>query len=92
MPRIALTQHLYQFFPELKDTDIEVEGDTVAAVIAAMEARVPGFAFYICDERDRLRQHVNVFVGNERVKDRVTLTDPVAPSATVHIIQALSGG
>ena len=92
MPRVALTQHLYQFFPDLKNEDIQVEGSTVAEVIAAMEARVPGFAFYVCDERDRLRQHVNIFVGTERVKDRVTLTDPVPDSTTVHIIQALSGG
>lgn len=92
MPRVALTRHLYQFFPELEGQDLEVEGTTVAAVVDALETAHPGFAFYVCDERGRLRQHVNVFVGNERVRDRNTLTDAVPAGATVHILQALSGG
>jgi hypothetical protein len=35
---------------------------------------------------------VNVFVGEERIRDRVTLTDPVGPSSRVFVFQALSGG
>lgn len=92
MVRVELTRHLYQFFPQLEGEAIELEATSVAEVIAAMEARAPGFAFYVCDERGRLRQHVNVFVESERVKDRTTLTDPVPPGARVHILQALSGG
>ncbi|MEL6431447.1 MAG: MoaD/ThiS family protein [Planctomycetota bacterium] len=92
MPRVELTRHLYQFFPDLEGEQIEVAGATVAEVLAALEERAPGIGFYVCDERGRIRQHVNVFVGTERVQDRTTLTDPVPPGAAVHIIQALSGG
>lgn len=92
VPRVELTPHLFQFFPDLEGAELEVEGADVREVLRAMEARAPGFAFYVCDERGRLRQHVNVFVAGERVTDRTTLTDPVPPGATVHIIQALSGG
>lgn len=92
MPRVELTSHLYQFFPDLEGRTIDVQGRSVAEVVAAMEALAPGFAFYVCDERQRLRQHVNIFVGTERVRDRVTLTDAVPEGATVHVIQALSGG
>lgn len=92
MPRVDVTNHLYQFFPDLKGQEIHVEGSTVREVVDAMEARAPGFGFYICDEIGRVRQHVNIFIGNERIKDRATLTDPVAPDARVFIIQALSGG
>ena len=52
----------------------------------------PGFAFYVCDERGRLRQHVNIFVEEERVVDRRALSDPVEPESRVFILQALSGG
>ncbi|MEM8711405.1 MAG: MoaD/ThiS family protein [Planctomycetota bacterium] len=92
MPRVELTSHLYQFFPDLEGSEIDVEGATVREVLDALERRIPGFAFYVCDERGRLRQHVNVFVGKERIRDRATLTDPVAPGERVFIIQALSGG
>jgi hypothetical protein len=39
-----------------------------------------------------LRQHVNVFVGPERIKDRGTLQDALQPDSRVLILQALSGG
>lgn len=92
MVQVELTRHLYQFFPALEGRALAVDATTIAEVVAALEALAPGFAFYVCDERGRLRQHVNIFVGNERVTDRVTLRDPVEPSARVSIIQALSGG
>lgn len=92
MPTVELTRHLYQFFPALEGKTLTVPGATVAEVVQAMERLAPGFAFYVCDERGRMRQHVNIFVGDERVADRYGLSDPVAPNARVLILQALSGG
>jgi hypothetical protein len=92
MPTVELTPHLYQFFPAFEGRALEVPGTTVAEVMRGMEALAPGFAFYVCDERGRLRQHVNIFIGEERVTDRATLTDPVGPESRIFIIQALSGG
>jgi molybdopterin synthase sulfur carrier subunit len=92
MPTVELTSHLHQFFPGLEGRTLEVEASTVAEVVEAMEAEAPGFAFYVCDERGRLRQHVNIFVDGERVRDRATLGDRVEPGSRVLILQALSGG
>lgn len=92
MAQVELTAHLHQFFPKLAGRALAVDGATVAEVVRRLDALAPGFAFYVCDERGRLRQHVNIFVGEERVNDRATLTDPVAPHARVLILQALSGG
>jgi len=92
MPTVELTGHLYTFFPALEGRKLEVPGATVAEVVRGMEELAPGFAFYVCDELGRLRQHVNIFVGNERLSDRATLTDPVEPDSRVLILQALSGG
>lgn len=92
MAKVELTRHLYRFFPDLEGKEIAVEASTVAEVIAAMEAMAPGFAFYICDERGRLRRHVNIFVEEERISDRARLTDPVGPETRVFILQSLSGG
>ena len=87
--RVELTQHLFQFFPELKGRELVVEASTVADVMQAMEKIAPGFAFYVCDERGRLRQHVNVFIGEEMIVDRRRLSDRVTPDARVLIMQAL---
>jgi hypothetical protein len=92
VPTVELTNHLHQFFPALRGKALRVEARTVAEVVRALEAMAPGFAFYVCDETGRLRQHVNIFVGDERIKDRGTLGDALAPDARVSILQALSGG
>lgn len=87
-----MTSHLYQFFPSLRGRALSVEATTVAEVVQAVEALAPGFAFYVCDEAGRLRQHVIIYVGDERIADRGTLRDPVGPASRVLIVQALSGG
>jgi predicted phage tail protein len=92
MAKVTLTRHLYQFFPDLEGRELEVEAETVAEVVRGVDALAPGLALYVCDERGRLRPHVNVFIGEERVADRARLSDPVHTDSRVHIIQALSGG
>lgn len=92
MAKVELTRHLHAYFPRLASGEIIVEGSTVAEVVQALERLAPGFAFYVCDERGRLRTHVNIFVEQERVADRHKLSDRVEPGSRVYIMQALSGG
>ena len=92
MAKVQLTRHLYAFFPQLEGKELVVQGSTVADVVQGLEALAPGFAFYVCDERGRLRTHVNIFVGEDRVADRARLSDRVETDSRVFIMQALSGG
>ena len=92
MATVELTRHLYTYFPALDGVSLSVSATTVAEVVRAMEEMAPGFAFYVCDERGRLRQHVNVFVDEQMVGDRGRLSDAVQPDSRVLIMQALSGG
>ncbi len=92
MAKVELTRHLYRFFPQFEGVDLVVDATTVADVVRELDRRAPGFAFYVCDERGRLRTHVNVFIGDERIEDRARLSDPVGPDSRVFILQALSGG
>lgn len=90
MPHVAFTRHLQRFFPDLAEG--EVPGTTVRELVDHLDARHPGLGFYICDETGRLRRHVNIFVGDEPIGDRVALGDPLQPDSRVYILQALSGG
>lgn len=92
MAKVELTRHLFTFFPQLADRELVIEASTVADVIQALETLAPGICFYLCDERGRLRTHVNIFIGNERIADRQRLGDRIAPDARVFIAQGLSGG
>jgi hypothetical protein len=90
MPFVTFTRHLQRFFPAL--TEGEVPGATVREVVDELERRHPGFASYVVDETGRLRRHVNVFVGEEPIRDRERLGDAVRPDDKIWIMQALSGG
>ena len=90
--QVQLTRHLFAYFPQLDGQLLEVEANDVAGVLRALEARAPGIGFYLCDERGRLRPHVNVFIGKTLIRDRRHLSDPVTTGDKVSILQALSGG
>jgi hypothetical protein len=90
MPIVAFTRHLQRFFPSLDEC--EIPGETVRAIVNELERRYPGLASYLVDEAGHLRRHVNIFIGEEPIGDRRGLTDRVAPTDRVSILQALSGG
>lgn len=92
MPKVEIARQLLRFFPDLEGRPISVQAGTAAEVVRALDGLAPGIAGYVVDERGALRQHVNLFIAGEMVVDRERLSDPVAPDATVHVFQALSGG
>jgi molybdopterin synthase sulfur carrier subunit len=93
MATVQLTTHLHTFFPALAGKQLRFENaTTVAEVVRALDEMAPGIAFYICDERGRLRRHVNIFVDQEMIADRGRLSDRVKADSHVMIMQALSGG
>ncbi len=90
MPFVRFTPHLQRFFPTLAEG--EVPGATVRELVEELDRRHPGLASYVVDETGRLRRHVNVFVGDEPIRDRQRLGDALSPEDRVFILQALSGG
>ncbi|MEM6628922.1 MAG: MoaD/ThiS family protein [Bacteroidota bacterium] len=90
MAKVTFTSALKRFFPGLKS--IEVTGSTVSEVVQTLEKEYPGLTDYILDEGGSLRQHVNIFVGEELIQDKETLQDQVSPNDEIYILQALSGG
>lgn len=93
MATVELTRHLYTFFPQLEGKQLRFEdATTVAEVVRALDELQPGLGFYICDERGRLRRHVNIFVNEELIADRGRLSDRVDANTRIMIMQALSGG
>ena len=92
MPTVEMTQHLYRFFPQLKDRTISVPPGSVAEVLNAINEIAPGFKDYVLDEHGALRRHVILSINDSVVIDRKTLSDRVHDEGTVYIFQALSGG
>lgn len=71
---------------------VQVEGVTVADVIASLDAAHPGFGDRLLDEAGALRKFVNVFVADDDVRYLDGLNTAVPAGATVSIIPAVAGG
>jgi molybdopterin synthase sulfur carrier subunit len=67
---------------------VAVAGATVAEVVDALDAEVPGLADRVLTAGPAIREHINVYVDGERA----ALGTAVGPASTVHIIPAVSGG
>lgn len=89
MPLVRFTPNLAR---HCAVADAQVDGATVAAALAAAFAGRELARGYVLDEQGGLRKHMSAFVDGEQVRDRRTLSDAVAPSSTIDLIQALSGG
>lgn len=68
------------------------EPATVADLLDVVAAAHPALERRIRDERGVLRTHVNIFVGDENVKDLEGACTSLAPGADVSVIAAISGG
>jgi molybdopterin converting factor small subunit len=70
------------------ETEVEAS-PTVGAVVDQLDRRYPGLKFRIVDEQDRIRQHLAIFRNKDQVPD---LRAPLAPTDSLRIIGAISGG
>ncbi len=90
MAQVKFTPNLKRFFPDLREC--EIDAATVAGVVAAVDRRWRGLGDYIIDEQGALRKHVNIFIGDELLRDKQALSDRVSADTRIFIVQALSGG
>jgi sulfur-carrier protein len=87
MATVLLPRSLLALFPGVERRH-DVPAATVDAVIAALDATVPGMRDRLVEAGPRLRPHINVFVDG-RPADLMTAVDE---RSTVHVIPAVSGG
>jgi len=85
--KVHLSSHVRSYTDG--QAEVTAEGGNLAELMLDLEARYPGIRFRVIDEQDRIRPHMNFFVGQELTRD---LRHPIGPGETVHILGALSGG
>jgi molybdopterin synthase sulfur carrier subunit len=89
MARMFFTQHLRRLVPE---EPVIADGATLRAVLDDLFRQIPPLRSYVLDDQGRLRQHVCVFVGDERIDFHGSLDGAVGPETEIYVMQALSGG
>ena len=70
----------------------EVGGTTVREVFDAYFSTNEQARGYVLDDRGHLRKHMAAFIDGQQIDDRESLSDKVAETAVVDIVQSLSGG
>ena len=74
------------------ESEISVEGDTVATVLDSLENSHPGFKERILDDAGELRRFVNLFVSDDDVRFLDGLSTAVPAGETLSIVPAVAGG
>lgn len=73
--------------------EVDVEGAaTVATVLDALAAAHPALERRVRDELGRTRPHVNLFVGDDNVRDRDGVATPITDGEELFVLPAVSGG
>jgi len=90
MPKVFFTRALKRFFPNLEP--VEVSATQIPQILNEVEQKHPGIKSYLLENNGALREHVNIFVKDELIKDTTTLSDQVSADDEIYIMQALSGG
>jgi molybdopterin synthase sulfur carrier subunit len=71
--------------------EVSANGETLAAVIADLEANHPGIKDRLLDEKG-VRRFVNIFVGDEDVRFLDGLATAIKDGDKISIVPAIAGG
>lgn len=72
--------------------EIAASPATVRDALLVLWKLYPGVRDRIASEEGLIREHVNVFVGNEDIRYTGGLATPVPEGAVISILPAISGG
>jgi sulfur-carrier protein len=87
MARVQLPPTLTPLFDGLPRR-VEIDAATVAEALAELEQRWPGLRDRLCEPGPALREHIHVYVDQERAQ----LDTKLEPRSRVHVVAAISGG
>jgi molybdopterin converting factor small subunit len=71
---------------------IEESPVTLAEALSTLWKLFPGLRDRIVTEQGQVREHVNIFIGDEDVRYTGGLTSRVSAGSAISIVPAISGG
>ena len=74
------------------ESTVDVDGDTVSAVLDNLESVHPGFKSRLLEDDGSLRRFVNLFVADDDVRFMDGLDTAVPEGETLSIVPAVAGG
>lgn len=92
--RVVVPEQLRELVGDRRAVEVELAGSggTVRDVLAALRAEHRALHDRIVTEKGEVRPHVNVFVGQDNIRNAGGLDTPVADGAEVLVVPSVSGG
>jgi sulfur-carrier protein len=89
---VRIPTYLASFAGGRNQLAIDGSPATVSEALTALWKEYPGLRDRIVDEQGTVRQHINIFVGDEAIRFADGLATKVPADAEVLIVPAVSGG
>jgi len=83
---------LREFTAGHSTVEIEHSPATFADALSALWALHPGVRDRIATEQGQVREHINIFIGDEHIRYTGGLASPVSAGTQISIVPAVSGG
>ncbi|MYH41371.1 MAG: MoaD/ThiS family protein [Chloroflexi bacterium] len=71
---------------------VSVEGETVRAVLDALDDAYPGFDHLVYDREGRVPAHINIYVNNRAIDELAGVETELSDGDQMAVIPALAGG
>ena len=83
---------LREFTTGRRIVELAISPATVADALFALYALYPGVRDRVVTEQGQVREHINLFVGEENIRYTGGLATPLPPNSEISIVPAVSGG
>ena len=73
-------------------TEVDTKGDTVSATLTNLVTQYPALQSHLFDREGKLRPYVNLFLGEENIREFDGLDTPLKEDDHLLIIPSIAGG
>ncbi len=89
---IRIPSYLAEFAKGQTALTLETSSRSVRDLLAELWKQYPALRDRIVDEQNEVRQHINIFVGEDAIRHASGLDTPVSGKDEIMIVPAVSGG
>jgi sulfur-carrier protein len=83
---------LREFTAGQSRVEIKTSPTTLAEALSALCALYPGVRDRVITEQGQVREHINIFIGDENIRYTGGLASAVSAGCEISIVPAISGG
>ena len=74
------------------EVQLKISAATVGEALGSLWVRYPGVRDRVVTEQGEVREYVNIFVGDENIRDSGGLATPVRDGCEIMIVPSVAGG